>query len=236
MLSKVLRGDEAAEAQPLPWKQAANSKFPAPPPKHDSAPKAAAGSNARPVFTTGDRQHSVQAQAAELQSAFEVKLREAKQAAYREGENAGKAQAAGEIQPMLDQLARSIQEISVIRQKLRAQAEGDLLKLALAIAKKVLHREITADPESLAGLIRVALEKVRVQDITRVRVNSQQHAALQQMIQRLGGGSQIQVTADPGLPFGAVIVETSRGEFDSSIDVQLKEIEKGLADRLLANS
>lgn len=227
MLSKVLRGDDAAIAEPVPWKQAANSKFSAAAKTPQQAP--------RPARQIENQPYSSHANASEA-PAFEQKLREARESAYRDGEAAGRAQASGQIQPMLEQLGRSIQEIAVARQKLRAQAEGDLLKLALAIAKKVLHREITADPEALAGLIRVALDKVRVQDIIRVRVNAQHYAAVQQMVQRFTGGARTDVSSDATLPAGGVVVETARGEFDSSIDVQLKEIEKGLADRLASNS
>lgn len=230
MLSKILRGDETARAEPMPWRQAAGSKISIQK-RPDPSPKPAAPSASRQILTTGDQLHDFQGHLAELQASFDQRLRETREKAYREGEAAARAQ----VQPMLEQLSRSIQDITALRHKLRAQAEGDLLKLSLAIAKKVLHRELTADPESLAGLIRVALEKVRVQEIVRVRVNAQQHAAVQQLVARFSGGAQLEVLADPALPTGGVVVETARGEFDGSVDVQLKEIEKGLADRLAAN-
>lgn len=234
MLSKVLRGEDTSRAQPLPWRQAAGSKVSPSAKPAEISPKGTP-TGIRQVITTDDQLQVVQARLAELQATFDQKVRASKEAAYREGETVGRTQASTQVQPMLDQLARSIQDITTLRHKLRAQSEGDLLKLALAIAKKVLHREITADPEALAGLIRVALEKVRVQEIVRVRANAQQQNAIQQLVARISGGAQIQVVADSALPPGGVVVETTRGEFDGSVDVQLKEIEKGLADRLAAN-
>ncbi len=167
---------------------------------------------------------------------MEQRLREAREQGFREGEAAGRSQASSQVEPLLGQLARSIDELAQLRSKLRHQAEGDLLKLSVAIARKVLHRELNADPEALAGLIHVALSKIRVQEILRVRVHPQHQALVIQQTQRLTGGAHLEVCGDPRLPLGGVLVETSRGEFDASIDVQLREIETGLADRLAARA
>ena len=40
---------------------------------------------------------------------------------------------------------------------------------------------------------------------------------------------------DPKLPPGGVIIDTRRGEFDASVDLQLREIERGLTDRLASH-
>ena len=45
---------------------------------------------------------------------------------------------------------------------MRRDAEKDLVKLSIAIARRVLHRELTLDPESIDGLIKVALDKLRI--------------------------------------------------------------------------
>jgi flagellar assembly protein FliH len=42
----------------------------------------------------------------------------------------------------------------------------------------------------------------------------------------------VEVIADPSAEPGAVIFETDRGNLDASLESQLKEIERGLADRL----
>jgi flagellar biosynthesis/type III secretory pathway protein FliH len=42
----------------------------------------------------------------------------------------------------------------------------------------------------------------------------------------------MQVQTDPALDRGTAIFETSRGNLDASVEIQLREIEKGLTDRL----
>lgn len=231
MLSKILRGEEANIAAPLPWRSAAGSR----PRTQKPGPAATALTNVSKqasaswrMGTTHDQLHGLQERVAELEQEMELRIREASEAAYREGENSARMQ----VQSLIEKLARSIQEVADLRPKLRQQAEGDLLKLSLAIARKIVHREISADPEALTALVRVAIEKIRLQEIVRVRTHPQHQAVVQQIVTRLSGGAQVDIQADGRIPLGGIIVDTSRGEFDASVDVQLREIERGLADRL----
>ena len=45
------------------------------------------------------------------------------------------------------------------------------MALALAIARRILHRELTVAPEALLGLVKAALEKIGGREIHRVRVS-----------------------------------------------------------------
>ena len=45
-----------------------------------------------------------------------------------------------------------------------------------------------------------------------------------------GSARPVTVVADPGLPVGAVLFETTRGTIDAGLETQLKEIERGFAD------
>ncbi|MBE7157897.1 MAG: hypothetical protein INR62_05610 [Rhodospirillales bacterium] len=173
------------------------------------------------------------ARIAELERSGEARILQARDQAFREGEAAGRNQAAAQIQPLIDKLARTLHELSELRPKLRFEAESDLLQLALAIAHKVLHRELSIDPEALSGVVKVALEKIRLRDILRVRIHPQYHAHVGQLIAKLSAGAAIELVPDPKLELGGLIVETTRGEWDASVGTQLKEIERGLADRLL---
>src|SRR5205823_48780 len=144
------------------------------------------GARADQVYRPNPEQQiqALQARIAELEALMERRVQETKAAAYREGETAGRNQGTAQVQPVLEKLAHSIHEVSELRPRLRHDAEEDLLKLALAIARKLLHRELSADPDSIAGLIRVAVEKVRTQEIVRVRIHPQHHPIVQQTLAR----------------------------------------------------
>ena len=78
----------------------------------------------------------------------------------------------------------------------------------------------------------MAVEKIRVQEILRVRVHPQHQPAVQQILTQMSTGAPIEIFADQKMQLGGVVVETTRGEFDASVDLQLREIERGLTDRL----
>jgi flagellar assembly protein FliH len=242
MLSKILREQQKQTIEPLPWRRAGETATvpprPAPPPTTAKAPAAIAmqrtdAGHFEDESALQQQIKDLQARLAQMEAAAERRIRETRESAYREGEAAGRNQAMAQMQSVLDKLAQSIREIAELRPKLRHEAETDVVKLAMAIAKKVLHRELVADPDALSGLIRVAMEKIRVHEIVRVRIHPQQHGPVQQAVGRFAMGAQVEITADTKLPLGGVVVETTRGEFDASVDVQLKEIERGLTDRLL---
>jgi flagellar assembly protein FliH len=163
---------------------------------------------------------------------IENRIREAHAAGVKEGEAAGKAKAAAEMQPVMERLARSIEEIAKFRPRLRREAEQDLIRLAMAIARRIIRRELAIDPEALHGLILGALEKLQGQEICRVRVHPSHVAAVTACLKQIAAASPVEVIPDASREVGTVIFETDRGNLDASVESQLREIERGLGDRL----
>jgi flagellar assembly protein FliH len=168
----------------------------------------------------------------EANSGPEQLIQEAHAAGVREGEMAGHNRAAAELQPVIEQLSRTIQEIAGLRARLRRDAEVDLLRLATAIARRILRREIALDPDAMHGLVLGALEKLQSQEITRVRVHPAHAALVSACLRQMVAASPVEVIPDPSRQPGTVIFETERGNLDASVESQLREIERGLADRL----
>jgi flagellar assembly protein FliH len=157
--------------------------------------------------------------------------KESYQRGFSEGRNIGHEQAAAELQPVLDRLSRSLAELATVRSKVRKTAESDLLKLAIAVARRVIHRELTLDPGSIEGLIRVALEKLESRELCRVRVHPDQEPVIRTLLARFSA-APVELIPDPTLQCGDVLFETAHGTLDGSIEAQLQEIERGFADRL----
>lgn len=213
MSSKVRQPDETSGVEPLVWRQ-----------MQASGPARTGVDSAAPPDS---RQRLAQ-----LQQQYEQRAREAHAGGLREGEAAGRQHAAAELQPVIDRLARAIEEIGGLRTRLRAEAEADLVQLAIAIARRVLRRELAIDPEALHGLVLGALEKLSGQEISRVRVHPGHAALVAESLRQNSASAKVEVIADPSRPLGTVIFETQRGNLDASVDSQLQEIERGLADRL----
>src|SRR5512140_1168412 len=124
MSSKVLRGAHHTKTGPMQWRSASESLEQKPSAKSPQARDEAA-------------------EAADEAAAFarqvEARVEEARQVGYREGA----AETLGSVQPVLERLAHSIDVVAGLRTRIRREAESDLVKLSIAIARRILHREIS---------------------------------------------------------------------------------------------
>lgn len=215
MLSRVLKPDQSSPVEPMAWLQL-------------GADSGDAGSQCRPA---DDQARMLQAQVAQLEGELESREQQAYRKGLEQGEAASQERASANVQPLLERFGRTFQELSEYRHTLRRQAEDDVVKLALAIARRILHRELSVDPEALLGLVKAALERIESREIERIRVNPRDAAMLDSYFQRLGFPTRVQVLGDPALERGAAVFETSRGELEASVASQLEEIHRGLCDR-----
>ena len=217
MLSKVLRVAEGASAEPMRWSRA-------------GAPAAAPAAREARGSAHDDAGHAAR-RIAELEQQVERRATEARQEGFREGEAAGRTRAAAEAQPALEKLARSIEEIARLRPRLLRESEAELVELAMGIARRILRRELSVDAEALQGLVKGALERLSAREICRIRAHPELEPGIRRCLER-ESQSGIQVVSDATLERGGILVETSRGKLDASLETQLAEIGRGLADRL----
>jgi flagellar assembly protein FliH len=176
------------------------------------------------------------AQVQQIQQQCEKRILDAHAAGLREGEAAARTRAAAEVQPVIEKLARSIEDLAQIRSRLRKQAEGDTIKLSLAIARRVLRRELSIDTDAMRGLVMAALEKLQAQEICRVRTNPSQAAAITACLSQSLPNAKVEVIPDASLQAGGIVFETNQGNLDASVDSQLQEIERGLTDHIRKQS
>ena len=170
-----------------------------------------------------------------LQQQYEQRAREAHAAGMREGEAAGRnARRRGTATGHRPAGANHRRDLADLRARLRAEAEADLVKLSLAIARRVLRRELAIDPEALHGLILGALEKLSgAGNLPRTRSSRPRGAGHESLRRSSASDKRAKcIRRIRSRELGTVIFETQRGNLDASVESQLQEIERGLADRL----
>jgi flagellar assembly protein FliH len=167
-----------------------------------------------------------------LERRVEEEKKTAREQGHHQGLAAGAQQEAAKWTGALERLVRSVEELSKSKARFRAEVEDDAVKLALAIARKVLNRELASDPEALVGLARVALDKLNLRELQRVRVHPGDAKAIERLLTASACPKRVEVVSDGTLERGAAIFEAERGTLDASVTTQLGEIERGLADML----
>jgi len=113
--------------------------------------------------------------------------------------------------------------------------EEEVVQLALSIARKILHREAQLDPLLLAGIVRVALEKIDKATGVILRVHPQIAGDWRRYLStHLDPADLPEIKEDPAQPLDSCTLETTMGVASFGLDIQLKEIEHGLMDLLAA--
>jgi flagellar assembly protein FliH len=113
-----------------------------------------------------------------------------------------------------------------------AEAETAVVRLALSIAARVLHREAQLDPLLLRGAVRVALENTQQSATCVLEVDSERGEAWKRWLSGDGGLPRVQVRTSEDAPPGHCRLEIGASSADLSVNVQLAEIERGFFDLL----
>jgi flagellar assembly protein FliH len=160
------------------------------------------------------------------------KLDQARREAYAEGLAAGRQQAEEQFRPALQGLAETLESLARLRENIREETIQDLVHLAVSIAARVIHREVAVDPDALGGLIQAAFTKLQSREVNRVRMHPALEPLVRKLLEQAGAPKILAVMADPNLKPAEVVFETSQGVLDASVETQLREIERGLIDKL----
>jgi flagellar assembly protein FliH len=157
--------------------------------------------------------------------------------AYEEGLRHGEQKAqAYQSQAVLEERARIAQTINAFDTQVAdyySRIEVEVVKLALAIASKILHREAQVDSLLVAALARVALDKFHGNTKTLIRVRPDETSAWRQYFaQTMEQSKMPEIVEDAAVSPQSCILETDLGSTELGVETQLKEIENGLFDLL----
>lgn len=152
---------------------------------------------------------------------------------FEEGRNAERAAHAHSLVAAEGEKIRRAGELAAQFEAERARyfqaAEQQVVKLAVAIAGRILRREAQSDPLLLMGAVRVALGQTAASAEVRLRVPAGELELWTEAIALLPNlHAKPQVIAGEGLRPGECRMETSLGSADLSVPRQLAEIERAL--------
>jgi flagellar assembly protein FliH len=134
---------------------------------------------------------------------------------------------------LVAQVAKLFESFSEARDNCIHHLEQEAVKLALAIAARVLRREAQTDPLLLIGAVRVALGQLASSTSVRLRVPARDMAMWKESLSLVSGlAIRPQVIGEPGMELGECRMETDLGSADLGLWSQLKSIERGFFDRV----
>jgi flagellar assembly protein FliH len=127
---------------------------------------------------------------------------------------------------LLDRLAASIELLAGERTRILARAEGELVELASAIARRVVGHELKIDPTLVVDLAVEGIDALGKGERLSVHIGDLgDDAAMEAIGARLAAlAPQCQIVRDPMLPRGGCVVKTEYGTVDESLESRLDRV------------
>lgn len=175
-------------------------------------------------------------------------IQEAKQEAIQvrqQAEQAGRQAAEEAVEAILDKkvaeqmrtlspaIARAVQLIEDSRNDWMRHWEASAVKIACAIASRIVQREITQQPEITLNWIRETLQLAAGSAELTLRIHPDNHKTLGRQIEELtkvfGGIAPTQIVADETLSPHGCVISTEFGTLDMQLETQLDRIAEELS-------
>ena len=152
---------------------------------------------------------------------------------WREGQSEAQKAFEEQLTKERSNLAHAVAEFAGQRAGYFQKVEAEVVQLALSIARKIMHREAQVDPLLLAGIARVALERIDGSTHVVLHVHPQTAADWRTYLNtQLDAAIRPEILEDSSQPIGSCTLETAMGSAVIGLEVQLKEIENGFLDLL----
>lgn len=142
------------------------------------------------------------------------------------------AAAAGETERRRQQMAKLVEGFAQSGDRYLQAVEPEVVRLALAVAARILRREAQMDPLLLTGAVRVALGQLAAASEVRLHVPAREAELWRETVAHLPNlAVKPVVVAEEKMRLGECRIESKAGSVDLGIRAQLSEIERGFFDR-----
>lgn len=154
------------------------------------------------------------------QEAFEAGV----QVGIQQGRDEAKGPAEAEMKRAMD----LVSQVEQLRLDAARQAESDIGELAMAVARKVIHREAAVDPDIVVTQVHQSITCMEEKGLIWVRVNPKEVDHLQNFHSSFTGADgkhvSLRIEGDENVSPGGCVVESSQYFIDATLEKQLEEI------------
>ncbi|MGB9031610.1 MAG: FliH/SctL family protein [Acidobacteriaceae bacterium] len=177
------------------------------------------------------RVRELEAEIEKKEKLYAQKLESARQEALERGKELASGEYSTWRRQCTAELSAAIGEFRGHADEYLARVEHEVVRLALAVAERVLRREAQMDPLVLSGAVRVALGQLAESTKVRLRIpaaHEEMWADMVRLIPELP--LRPEVWPDQEMQTCEAILETRLGTVDLGVRTQLREIERSFFD------
>jgi flagellar assembly protein FliH len=163
-------------------------------------------------------------------------LAEGKRKGLDEGRAQGKAQALAEamktegakLAELVKALSAGLEEVNRMRLTLESDARENLLMLAVAIARKVTHREGKLDSAVVEANVHSAIQMLQTRTRVRLSIHPDQRDLIESLLPQLKlkwpTMQHVEIVDDVAVRPGGCRVESASGQINAELDEQIDRI------------
>ncbi len=141
------------------------------------------------------------------------------------------------LAPLSELLNEALQDIASLKNSILARAEHDMVQLTIAMAEKLLCREMKQHPDAIVDIVKQAIKTAENKAEITIRISARDHAVLKQHMSQLiqhiretGAGEEqavsIRIVEDSDLTPGGCVVETNTNLIDMSLETRMEALDQ----------
>lgn len=150
---------------------------------------------------------------------------EGHEAGYKQGQREGLEESRAEMQERLKRLDSILGLLDEPLKQMDDEVEQSLLRLAIAIARQIIRRELHQDPQQIIGVVR---EVLSILPVNARHIRLQLHPEDAQLVTTAyteeGMMPEWRIEKDPGLTRGGCRVLTDVSRVDASLEARLASV------------
>ena len=128
-------------------------------------------------------------------------------------------------------LSDAMNQFMTAKEKIYDEVAPKILEISMEVAKKIIKKEVETNRELILGIIKESLEKLNKNEkqiVLKVSPEDRDYAKMniEKLLEKLQTEARVTIQQDIGLTSGSVVVETTNGLVDASIDTGLQIIEE----------
>ena len=156
---------------------------------------------------------------------------EARKDGFNQGQQDGRDAASAELDDMLSTMRGLVDVARAERHKIIEGAEPEIIKLAMSLAEKIIHQQVSVDKSVVVSMARAAITRLVNRETVTVRVNPADIEMIRENKEKMLANSDIEhlrIVEDNRVDRGGVVMETESGTIDAKIMTQVKEAKRVL--------
>jgi flagellar assembly protein FliH len=167
-----------------------------------------------------------------LQAEAQRQLSRIGEESYGKGFTEGVQSQKQELLSAIDAIAAMTRMVPLIKKEILSKSEEHIVKLAIAIAEKILNQEVATRKDVILGVLKGALKNISETDGMKIRINPHDFHYMMEtkndLLESFDGVRNLVFEEDVSIKRGGAVVETMFGEVDARLENQLAEIKTAM--------